>query len=108
MANPTTLQSVPYSFVAKDAAGNAVDPAKFPTALTNVVFAVDNPAFAVTQDGLTASVKANDQAVGGDVIVTVTATAADGSTVSGSAPTETFDVAVPIVTALEVSAGTPV
>ncbi len=110
MANPTTLQSQPYTITPKDAQGNPVDTVKFPTALTAITYAVDNAAFTATPaaDNLSASVKANDPAVGGDVVLTVTATAVDGSALSEAAPSVTFDVPVPVVTSLNVAVGTPV
>lgn len=105
MANPNTKQTVPFSITPKDAAGNAVDLAQFPTALTGITWTAGNGATVVAaENGLTAVVT---PAAVGDVVVGVSGTNVAGSAVSDS-QTVTFDAFVPVVVSLNEVSGAPV
>lgn len=101
----TVNQTVPFTISPKDAAGNAVDLAQFPTALSGISWSVDQNATVVAAaDGLSAVVTPT---AAGTVNVTVAAT-----NVAGTALSETvsvvFDAVVPVVVTLNPVAGTPV
>ena len=106
MANPETLPAsmqVPFTATALDAKGN-------PSPVTNFAVAVDNPALA-TVSPLTTSADGTSVAgvltpVGplGTVTLTATATASDGSTVTG---TQAVTIVADVATQIAFTFGTP-
>jgi hypothetical protein len=117
----TTLQKVTFSITPKDAQGNPVDIFKYKGALTNVVWAVDNPDFdllpakfpggRVTIDpsvGGPVDLVAKDPAVGGTAVVSVSATNSVGAVLREEAPGIVFEVVLPVVASLGLTASEPV
>jgi hypothetical protein len=106
MTVPTQLNKVPYTIAPADASGAAVDLAKFPTALTGITWKGDNDAVGTVTpaaDGLSAEVV---RVSAGTVNVTVSGTNVAGSVVTQS-DAVVFEVVVPVVTNLNLTAGTP-
>ena len=92
-----------YAITPKDAAGNAVDLSKFPTALTAITWSVDKPEVAVptaAADGLSATLAPTT--AGGTVVLTVSGTNVKGDVVSENTTVE-FTVPVPVVTSLNLA-----
>jgi len=105
MANPTVKQNVPFTITPKDADGNAVDLAKYPTALSGITWSVDQGAtVAASEDGLSATVTPT---AAGTVVVSVSGTNVKGAAVSDS-KTLVFDDVIPVVVTLNAVAGDPV
>lgn len=111
MSNPTVAQKQPATITPKDAGGNVVDLVAFPSALTGVTWAVDNPDVAsvnTTNDQKTAADVAVSASYrpGTVVKVTVTATNVAGESLSEEVDV-VFDAVVPVVKSLNIGLGTP-